>query len=375
MLKNIFWYFGLKSPAFTYPYKVIKQYEGIAAGATYLCVVLSLFSRPKKIKYVFIGAKYKSLIRGLPRSDVLVVGGVRQLVYSMFCRVSFKSNINLYADVIKAYKTNDDELLYKIRDKVAAELSKYSPEFLVVVSDSLPMERLWIESARKLGVKSLCMQHGLFSSAGSDINDGKFADIMFVFDELQKRIVEISTNRKVLVLGYHSDIKKHASKSFGPLRICILGQPYPQYYAEKSEVYFDYIADLISTLKENDYVFKYKPHPSEKNANYLSSGNLSGLVYNKSLNKALNDFDCFISLTSTALLEVTLAGKCAIQIYDDRFSDEWFEDYGYSYSISRNNLDALPYLINGCKNVQLHKSAGMVAGTVTFRFLDAISRL
>ncbi len=135
------------------------------------------------------------------------------------------------------------------------------------------------------------------------------------------------------------------------------------------------MADLISTLKANDYVFKYKPHPSEKNANYLNSGDLSGLVYNKSLSKALNDFDCFISLTSTALLEVTLAGKCAIQIYDDMFSDEWFEDYGYSSSISRNNIDALPSLINGCKNIQLHKSAGMISGAVTFRFLDAISRL
>lgn len=375
MLKNVFWYFGLKSSTFTYPYKVIMQYERAAVGAVYLNVVLSLFSRPKKRKYVFIGAKYKSLIRGLPRSDVLVVGGVRQLVYAMFCRVSFKSNVNLYADIIKAYQTNDNKLLCKLRDGIAAELSKYSPEFLVVVSDSLPMERLWIESARKLGVKSLCIQHGLFSSAGSDINDGKFADIMFVFDDLQKRIVEISTNRKVQVLGYHSDIKKYASKSFGPLRVCILGQPYPQYYAEKSEIYFDYMADLISTLKENDYVFKYKPHPSEKNANYLNSENLSGLVYNKSMSKALNDFDCFISLTSTALLEVTLAGKCAIQIYDDKLSDEWFEDYGYSSSISRNDLYALPDLINGCKNVQLHTSSAMVSRTVTFRFLDAISRL
>ena len=375
MLKNVFWYFDLKSPAFTYPYKVIKQYEGVAASAIYLSAVLSLFSRPKKIKYVFIGAKYKSLIRGLPRSEVLVVGGVRQFVYAMLCRVSFKSNINLYADVIKAYKTNDDELLYKIRDKVAAELSKYSPEFLVVASDSLPMERLWIESARKLGVKSLCIQHGLFSSAGSDINDGKFADIMFVFDELQKRIVEISTNRKVLVLGYHSDIKKHTSRSFGALRICILGQPFAQYYAGKSEIYFDYMTDLISILKENGYVFKYKPHPSEKNADYLKSTNLSGLVYNKSLGKAFNDFDCFISLTSTALLEATLAGKCAIQIYEDRLSDEWYEDYGYSYSVSMKKLDALPGLIDGCKNSQMHKNLGVISGAITCRFLDAISRL
>jgi hypothetical protein len=57
------------------------------------------------------------------------------------------------------------------------------------------------------------------------------------------------------------------------------------------------------------------------------------------MDEVLSDFDCFISLTSTALYEATIAGKLSIQILDDKFECDDFQNYGYAYSIDVEGIE------------------------------------
>ena len=63
--------------------------------------------------------------------------------------------------------------------------------------------------------------------------------------------------------------------------------------------------------------------------------------------EALCEFDVAISLTSTSLLETTLAGRVAIQIHDDFFDADRFDEAGYAHCLPADQMEHLPDL---CKD-------------------------
>ncbi|WPM85460.1 hypothetical protein QNH14_04855 [Apirhabdus apintestini] len=84
------------------------------------------------------------------------------------------------------------------------------------------------------------------------------------------------------------------------------------------------------------YQISYKPHPWEKGAAYLE---LFPIICNEEINEVIEEYDIFLSFTSTALIEASLAGKIAIQIHDVAFNADRFDDLGYSYCIDSSDIE------------------------------------
>jgi len=85
----------------------------------------------------------------------------------------------------------------------------------------------------------------------------------------------------------------------------------------------------------------FKPHPREKVQHYLGE---FGECFEGSMSEALARFEVCISITSTALLEATLAGRVAIQIHDEVFDADRFDEAGYAHTIDAADLTGLSAL-------------------------------
>lgn len=363
-----------------FPRSQMTRYEHVWKRGRWHKNLLNLFGykRSHQIKYVFVGTKFKDLIVGLPRDQVLVYGGNSDFLFCLKNGIYFNHHFDILSSVIKAY-TNDSNgcEVQKCIEKLTHSLKKIGAQYLVVSNDSLPLERIFIRSSRSAGLASACIQHGLFQSSNiHTVNDGYFADYMLVFDRhhLNLLVSKGVAENKIKILGYHSniftsDFSVHANGH--SKKICIISQPWPG-NDEKQGARFGELMDLIVLLlTESGLTYSIKPHPAEKNAPYLSKYNN---LYQKDMATCLKDFDVFISFTSTALLEASLAHKVAIQILDKAFNADNFQNIGYAYTIGSKDLTKLPGLINTLPPNIDDKLCKMISPDVTTRFLASISK-
>ncbi|MBE0498208.1 MAG: hypothetical protein IBX43_03090 [Campylobacterales bacterium] len=314
----------------------------------------------KDIDYVFYSMKYIDLARSLSSHKSIVIGSVRDMK-----SVEKEKNLFFFPihyityGVRKIYKT--DPLLEKKSSEEIINFTvdffkKIHPKFLVVQNDSLFVERFLVYCAKKAGIKTICIQDGIFQSLSNPIFlHGKYADLMYVWSQKQKNILLDGgiDHSRLKVLGYPHKIstsKSHIS-AYDKTKICVLGQPWELYdmkLGEKKKQIFDKLVVQFTGIN-----IAYKPHPGEKDINYFPD-NVD--VFIGSLLEAIEEYDYFFSLTSTALLEVSLGKKIAIQIYDADFKCDIFEETGLSYTYDflknsnlRQYVDGInePFPING----------------------------
>ncbi|WP_418127981.1 hypothetical protein RG903_02855 [Thermithiobacillus tepidarius DSM 3134] len=97
--------------------------------------------------------------------------------------------------------------------------------------------------------------------------------------------------------------------------------------------------EIIDPLKMAGVPVVYKPHPGEIGGAYLSD--VGCALFHGRLEDAVAEFDVFVSLTSTALMEASLAGKISVQIYDAAFCCERFDELGYAHVIDEKQISRL----------------------------------
>ena len=128
-------------------------------------------------KYVFIGTRFSDIILGLPREHVLIIGGIKQALFCTKHSLSFCSNGSLWKMLLKYF--NKDVASFTDRFLEQSKIfGLFKSEYLIVENDSLPMQRFFIKMFEMYGVKSICVQHGLFQSkAEKNISDGWMSDL------------------------------------------------------------------------------------------------------------------------------------------------------------------------------------------------------
>jgi hypothetical protein len=162
---------------------------------------------------------------------------------------------------------------------------------------------------------------------------------MFLWGESQKEIYAKNKSYemgKIRILGYPYKKNQINDVALDKTKICIFGQPWEVYdksLGEKKKIIFE---NVIQNLSSNGVSAIYKPHPGEKDQEYFPEG---VEIYKKDINCALQEYDVFISLTSTALLEASLNGKIAIQLFDKDFKSDHYAQKGYSYTFENSNYD------------------------------------
>lgn len=313
--------------------------------------VLGWFLRPKKssVKYFFWGTKFSELILSLPPADVCVIGGPKQLFFCLKHQRSFLPCTRLWRPLLSGFDRHqklDSRRVIEEIGRVSAMLTRFAAPnaYFIMDNDSLPIQRSIILSANNgsLG-RAICIQHGVFQSKSPPhIFDGWFADVFFVIDVYQKRmLIDKGMNpEKIKVMGFHSSpyIPERRLSSPQDRRVCFLGQPWIKYGEKRAAAYMDIVRQVVESISQEGRKVFYKPHPWERGCAYLR--NIENVV-DASLSEAIEDYDVFISLTSTALLEASAAGRVAIQIVSDVFDADRFSDFGDVISIQHDSGEFL----------------------------------
>jgi hypothetical protein len=288
----------------------------------------------------------------LPRSEVLIIGGPKQALFCIKNKIYFWSNSFVWRTLaLGCISTAHDNSLNKLSSYLSNFLRQYPSAVLILENDSLPMQRLHILAAHDAGLKTICIQHGLFQASASDfIVDGNFADYMLVFDKHTKNLIAkcgICEN-KLHVLGYHSNPQSlNRDLRVGIKRkVCIIGQPWEKYSVTTFRTYIEIIQKLSRKMQGLGIEFIYKPHPWECKSKYLKE--LTNVV-TCTLPYALANYDVFISMTSTVLYEANISGHIAIQILDHNFNGDNFESLGYAYTIESDKLSDIFTIITEAK--------------------------
>ncbi|MFG0631977.1 hypothetical protein [Pseudomonas sp. xss_2] len=311
-----------------------------------LVLVGGLFLRPRKntVKCFFWGDKYHEVILGMDKSEICVVGGPKQLRFCVLNGIKFVPCMSYWAKLKKGMLGELNQSDFEDDGKELCDVLgglAVDGAALVVDNDSLPMQRLLIHSARMAGIKSYCIQHGLFQKSSPHyLLDGAYSDGVFVYDDIQRAVfleagIQFS---KLHVSGFYKRAytpSRSLTLGFQGRKICFLGQPWYKYGGEVSAKYLELVSRLIAGLEKLGVVCVYKPHPWEIGAPYLKD--INHLFFN-GMEAAIEEFDVFFSMTSTALIECGRSGRVSIQVYDDCFKCDNFSELGYCYTLRSDNL-------------------------------------
>jgi hypothetical protein len=326
--------------------------SGLAAALS--AGLLNLTSRPRTEKYrpyLFSCASlFRSLIEGIDRDRVFLTGSIGLVRTAVPLRIPFQIT-GAQRLVLRKLFHSDPELTSKraiaLFQEVEDFLKTINPRAVVVSNDSLPDRRLLLTVAKRLSIPSFCIQDGLFQSSNDwRIWHGHFADHMLVWGEQQAEeyIKRGMPRSKVHVLGLpFPSIGENAPAPQRKNTLCILGQPWENVADELGKLKLDIFSNVIREQKKSGINCVYKPHPGEKKRDFFPPGIP---IFRGSLTSAFRRFPVFASLTSTALLEATLHGRLAVQIYHPDFECDIFENIGYSYTIDANNIDQLANMVS-----------------------------
>ena len=291
-----------------------------------------------KIKYIFWGDRFIELIQSLPKEEVCILGGQKQLLSCLINRIDFIPLYKIWEKTLLIEK--DESLLNKSIIEISKILEEKKSEttYFIVENDSLPVQRILLSAAKRVNIITIVIQHGMYHSTLSPHTiDGFFSDYFFVINDNQKKLALTCgvPNKKISVMGFHSS--PFICNSFsGSRKICFLGQPYSK-YSQKESLRYEEIIEVIKNITSSfNQKLYYKPHPWE-NKKLISKKNT--MIFSGSLEESVNEFDIFISLTSTALFEVCRSGKLAIQVLDSKNiikSDNMSLIYEEIYSIADN---------------------------------------
>lgn len=241
------------------------------------------------------------------------------IIFYFYIRISYVENyiVNRLANFIKCNKI----------------------DHILLGNDTKPLERLWIKASSKARVANSVYQHGIWAAANLNKHeyDGWFADQLLVYDKNHMNIVVNNgmPSSKVKVVGFPNRFQRVSKerKLVNPV-VCIIGTAgYRSGFGDEVKTYFSKIA---TELKSLGYSVFYKPHPIELTDNNIEITCCDS--FEGSVENALDEFDIFISIGSTFLIEATIAGKLSIQLAVDFVEIEDFSKLGYAKSMSLSDI-------------------------------------
>ncbi len=268
---------------------------------------------------------------------------------------SFSYDLKSYADLNYLIQ-NDDESRYDIcRRRVNRVLQRTEAKFLVANSTIDPINRLWLQAAKCAGLKTFCVQHGVYSrSAPGYVLEEDIVDQYISLDQSQSDIITRNIPaHKIDILGVKEKFDWKPPKR--PLKLCFVGEDWERYGFEdlKTSMISTYKALMLSAQAKAWGTFFYKPHPSEEMF-------LDIMKFASPLKAKDTDLpDVYIGFSSTFLKEMSSKGKLVVQILDARTQSENFQQMGYCLSLPNDDrlIYALCELLSSRQQVPFIKNA------------------
>lgn len=283
---------------------------------------------------MLFGVRAYGLMRKETQEQCHLVLRARDLLRLKVVPPSFNFDLAAYKNVHGAISSSDKSLLLDLETRIERTLERVKPSIFIANCTIDPIGRFWIRKAAENGIKTLCLQHGIWrEDMPSYAQEEDIVDKYIAFDESQAKIVSRNIPpKKILLLGERSCIK-WAPPVDRALRICFVGEDWERYGYEKikqkiTKSYLELVANLSKTANK-DYKFFYKKHPSEINT-YGIEGNIS-------ITREISNMDVFIGYSSSLLKDMSSQGKLSIQVLmDTEFRIDNFQKNGYCISMPLN---------------------------------------
>src|SRR3989344_2365300 len=292
------------------------------------------FQKNKK-KILFRPFKYYNIILGAKKYHQ--VGLINHGNWDRFFAVKnfmgyiVTSDLDQY--VLGYFKKKDIKYLYRLIEEVENKLRIAKPDYIVLWSDVLPIERAIVLASKKLGIITLEIQHGIDDSFWP-IESGKFVDYVLVWgkyftDLYQKQNVRKSED--IYVLGYPYLIEKNQDieKKDKNYIVYYLGTNLEFYNEEFLNVKLEAIKKINEICNKLGMKFFYRSHPGENRE--LLERNLIDIAFTdkkEGLQEAFKKADIFISFQSTSLVEATMSSKVSLQLMNYPLKSDNFETLG-----------------------------------------------
>lgn len=262
---------------------------------------------------------------------------------------SFTYDLKAYGQLYSLIERNDKGAYDESRRRVERVLKATGAKILIANSTLDPINRLWIQVARELGVKTVCVQHGVYSDAiPSYVLEEDIIDRYVALDDGQARILRKNIAiEKIVPLGARGTFEW--IPPVGIPKICFVGEDWERYGLDRiKRLIIEKYIEIGAFLEIKGYrKLYYKPHPSEEMLMGIS--NHAELLKPADVNKP----DIYVGFASTFLKEMSSRGKLVIQIWDGETGAENFEALGYCLSLKNDNnlLSALLAMLQARQEV------------------------
>jgi len=200
------------------------------------------FNSSDDFSYGHWGVGFKSTCLNVSRIYVAVF---------LYCFVS-RRFVFLYRDLQRSYRS-----LY----------SKEGLDYIFVHSDALPLVRALISIYKPLGVKFVCVQHGIFHQSLENEIDGIKSDYNIVMNESQEKYFINSNARNTLV---YSRLKSNSidfivrEKVAKFNSVVVVGEGFYSVSKKIDEAILSLYSEIKRMCASTGLDFCYRPHPAEK---------------------------------------------------------------------------------------------------------------
>ncbi len=317
----------------------IKKYRQYILPLAILDIIFLLVylrgstSKSSQKKVLFEGAKYPSLIWEAKKHYQ-----VRLTVSSkedrLFAMKSFTGYLNINdLDPLFFYYVKEKNIryLYELVEKMENKLKMVAPDYIVLCMDMLPLERAIVLAAKKLGIPTLVVQHGM-CDVPTCSHDFKVADYVLMWGEYFKDLCIKYCMRKaedIYILGYPYVMRNNMGIDNQRRTVCYLGQDLEAGNKDFLLIKLETIHRLSKICDALGLDFIYRPHPRREEQKVISR-NLAGILVTpkgETLQQTFRRADIFVSFSSTALIEAAMSSKVAVQLLN--------------YPIATDNLEGL----------------------------------
>lgn len=262
---------------------------------------------------------------------------------------SFSYDLKSYNQIICAARSKKNVELVELQNRMLRVIEKTRAKIFVANSTIDPINRLWLNMARQVGLKTICLQHGVYGTALPDYAlEEDIVDQYIALDDSQASIVaRCIPPVKIILLGKRSSFEWIPPEK--ELKICFVGEDWERYgFSNLKSVLIDCYRTLAKSLRrKKGIVFCYKPHPSEKF--FYGIDKEMPLLSQKNIDEP----HVYIGFSSSLLRDMAAQGKLSIQIVDSRFNSDIFSENGYciSFHNDRNLVDSILDAVRLPKNV------------------------
>jgi hypothetical protein len=314
----------------------------------YICIfiiggllAILFFSKSKKGKYFFQGARFPDIHDLFPPERVVIIGGIKDLRYALSKGYGFhwdgyiKKLFNIF--YFLQFRIAFDTLFFIVRNLLGRQIGAQGRLFLFedTVQIGVPLVTILIEIT-----PVVCIAHGFFSKANNGFHvvcDGDLCSFNFIYEDYQKDFY-YKNKEKCFALGlpYEVPLLNGASREIVLVEQSTTDMP------EEYILCLNSMRSLAEILKSCGYEFTYRSRPGV--APPLIMKGLCPIHNGDKMELLGGARKIFIGFNSTLLYEAGVVGHVTIGLNDDMLP--YTRAYPVDYFISKIEMGLIKSIVD-----------------------------